>query len=218
MRQSAGGTGDNALQTPSWRPEEEGGSQDVRAAFPLSPSPVSWVLVLGLGRTPRTPLCTQGCSHPGQETPGFGRPVERGAARTRCLGRERWGGGDGDPRAPPSSACMLLHGEFGVCFPPTPPPSPAWTKIHGDGQAGSTLMVGTGWKSGQGLRCPPLQRGLLSAGRAVGALTTSCGGIFRGVIGKNVALVWDDHLLLPLPPPLDLREPRGGLCRAGTVG
>lgn len=51
MRQTPGGTGDTALQTPSWGPEVEGGSQDVRAIPSLIPAPVSLPLVVAWGDT-----------------------------------------------------------------------------------------------------------------------------------------------------------------------
>lgn len=46
MRESPEGTGDTALQIPSWRPGLEGGSQDVRALVPLICFTVSFWLVL----------------------------------------------------------------------------------------------------------------------------------------------------------------------------
>jgi len=116
MRQSAEGTGDTALQIPSWRPEAEGGSQDVRAAFPLSPSPVSWVLALGLGRRPQT------YNHPrGQETPGFGHPVEKGSSKDQVLGEGAVGWGRWGPQ---DTAKFRVHAPpWGIWSSPCPPPA-----------------------------------------------------------------------------------------------
>lgn len=76
MRQTPGGStagGDTALRTPSWRPEVEGGSQDVRAIIPsLSPAPVSLGLSWWLFGDRVTPGDTRhgNCRGPGEQQRG----------------------------------------------------------------------------------------------------------------------------------------------------
>lgn len=195
MRQSPEGTGDTALQIPSWRPEEEGGSQDVRAIFPLTWSPVSLLLALawpcwGWGEHSHA---GDTLLHPGWElserrpvlerTPGFSSPVGRGSSKDQVPGEHR-GGGDGDPVHREVQhwglACWLRRAGAGGmhCVCPPEPQSPALPKSPGDGWHSGSPLIGTGWKSGQGLS-PPLRRGLwilLSAGSGVRVLTT-----FRGI-------------------------------------
>lgn len=82
MRQTPGGTGDTALQTPSWGPEVEGGSPAVCAVPALIPARVSLLLVVAWGD--RATLGTPGTGDAG-ELPGAGGDPgkELGSSRER---------------------------------------------------------------------------------------------------------------------------------------